>query len=789
MDRDTHTRIPRRDKLHDSSRLVLVFVAVALVVIWATAIIAGVNQRNATISRTEDELLRMNELVAEQTGNLFLEIRAYLLMLDTWLADNPEADPRTNAGFHRLVNIIRTNVRIPIDIRLVSESGGLYYITPENGDTPRANVSDREYFTAQLNPATRGFYISRPVLSRVTGLWGIPVSYPVTGGNAGMAVLFAAIELPTLNTLYESVRPKPNGAITLTKDGGVLLDRVPFDPVIMGTVLEHALVPGATYEGIQRFVSPADQEERIVAFNTIPGIPLLISVSVPLRDVLLEWGQRVRVWLLVLAGVSVMLAGLGIFLWRSWRQNIRNEHGMSRLNDELIRVNEMARLVTENSSDVFTVVSLPGLIIEYVSPSVERNWGWAREEFIGQPLENILTSEMAERVRDKTFDMMKEIESDGPGGRHGKIDIDVPHKDGYRIPYEVSMTIICDDGGKPMKTVALARDLSDRKANEEIVRNMAFYDRLTGLANRRLLEDRLGQLLRLALRDGTKFAVLFVDLDRFKPVNDTFGHEAGDWLLRQVADRMRSCIRGTDTVARTGGDEFVVTIPDIRSAEEATAVGEKIRVSLEEPYPFNDTITFEISASIGVVLYPDHGRDARNLLLMSDAAMYRAKNAGRNRVVVYTAETGEKSSAHLVSVTLSWQDSYLSGQPDIDRDHRELFRLANELLEPIPAQNPEVQSFRDSLIRLRNHVDKHFQGEERILREHSYKDAQLHSLLHRELLRGFDDLAQRYTEGTASLEELGEYITRTVVEEHLLMEDRKFYYLFESSDPGSPEQE
>jgi len=302
-------------------------------------------------------------------------------------------------------------------------------------------------------------------------------------------------------------------------------------------------------------------------------MPLVISVSVPRNDVLREWGQRVRVWLFVLAGVSVMLAGLGIFLWQSWKANIRNEMGMSHLNDELIRVNEMARLVTENSNDVFVVVSLPGLIIEYVSPSVERNWGWVREEFIGQPLGNILDGETAERVGEKIAGMMQEIGPAGTGGRHGKIDIDILHREGYRIPYDVSMTIICDDRGQPMRAVALARDLSDRKASEEIVRNMAFYDRLTGLANRRLLEDRLGQLLRLALRDGSKFAVLFVDLDRFKPVNDTFGHEAGDWLLRQVADRMRSFVRGTDTVARTGGDEFVITIPDIRSAEEALAVG------------------------------------------------------------------------------------------------------------------------------------------------------------------------------------------------------------------------
>lgn len=789
LDHDTHTRIQRRSKLHDSSRFILVFVAAALVVIWATAIIAGMSQRNTTISRTEDELLRMNQLVSEQTGNLFTEIKAYLMLLDTWLADNPGADPRTDASFRDLVGIIRSNTRIPIDIRLVSERGGLYYISAENGDTPRADVSDRDYFRAQHDPATRGFYIAEPVLSRVTGRWGIPVSYPITMQNAGISVIFAAIELPALNELYDAVRPKPDGAITLAKEGGILLDRVPFDAAIMGTALGSSLPPGDPYEGIRRFISPADREERIIAFRSIPGMPLTISVSVPRSDVLMEWTQRVRVWLVVLAGVSVLLAGLGVFLWQSWGQNIQNEIGLARLNDELIRANEMARLVTENSSDVFMVVSLPDLVIEYVSPSVKRNWGWVREEFIGQPLGNILDSEAAERVRAKLVGMMKEIGSTGAGGRHGKIDLDILHQEGYRIPYDVSMTIICDDRGDPKKAVALARDLSDRKASEEIVRNMAFYDRLTGLANRRLLEDRLGQLLRLAMRDGLKFAVLFVDLDRFKPVNDTYGHEAGDWLLRQVADRMGSCVRGTDTVARTGGDEFIVLIPDMRTVDEAVAVGEKIRSSLEAPYIFNETITFEISASIGVVLYPDHGKDARNLLLMSDTAMYQAKNEGRNRVVVYTPETGNAADMHVLSVTIPWQDSYLSGQPEVDRDHRELFRMGNELVELIGAQKSEGQSFGNVLTALRDHVVKHFRDEEKILREHNYKDVQLHSLLHRELLRAFDDLVTRHAEGAASLEELVEYITRTVIEEHLLMEDRKFYYLFAPSATVTAEQD
>jgi diguanylate cyclase (GGDEF)-like protein/PAS domain S-box-containing protein len=189
--------------------------------------------------------------------------------------------------------------------------------------------------------------------------------------------------------------------------------------------------------------------------------------------------------------------------------------------------------------------------------------------------------------------------------------------------------------GRPAK-IGIAMDITERKAAEEVIRKLAFYDRMTGLPNRRMMEDRLGQLIALAKREERKLSLLFIDLDKFKAVNDQHGHEAGDWLLAQVASRMRSVLRESDTASRIGGDEFVILLPDAGNAEDAVVVAEKIRLILEQPFFMDNGVTLFISSSIGVVIYPDLADNLRDLLRYGDEAMYRAKRGGRNAVEVFT---------------------------------------------------------------------------------------------------------------------------------------------------------
>lgn len=177
-------------------------------------------------------------------------------------------------------------------------------------------------------------------------------------------------------------------------------------------------------------------------------------------------------------------------------------------------------------------------------------------------------------------------------------------------------------------------DISDRKAMEEQVQHLAHYDPLTNLPNRTLFADRLQQALTLAKRDHLHLALMFLDLDKFKSLNDTLGHDVGDLVLKEVAQRFQGCLRESDTVARIGGDEFMVLLPIVEAAQDALAVAEKIRYALNLPFKLAGR-SLNISSSTGVALYPQHGTEENQLIKNADIAMYYAKASGRDTVSLY----------------------------------------------------------------------------------------------------------------------------------------------------------
>ncbi len=188
--------------------------------------------------------------------------------------------------------------------------------------------------------------------------------------------------------------------------------------------------------------------------------------------------------------------------------------------------------------------------------------------------------------------------------------------------------------------VVSIEDISERVQMQDQVRELAFYDPLTRLPNRRLVLDRLAQHMLRARRDAGRLALLFIDLDRFKQVNDEQGHAMGDWLLQEVSQRIQSCLRESDTPARIGGDEFLVLLPDLSDPSAAMLVAEKIRLALERDFVTPQGVALHISSSIGVALYPDHGSTEKDLLHVGDEAMYRAKRGGRNTVLLGSPADG-----------------------------------------------------------------------------------------------------------------------------------------------------
>ena len=204
--------------------------------------------------------------------------------------------------------------------------------------------------------------------------------------------------------------------------------------------------------------------------------------------------------------------------------------------------------------------------------------------------------------------------------------------DRQRNVRDIHLTITKIPGTQRM--VASLFDITERKRAEDTIKEMAYRDPLTGLPNRMLFNDRLSLALARAHRNRAKLAVILLDLDRFKDINDTLGHTAGDQLLHKVGDRLASLVRKSDTVARMGGDEFILLLSEIARIQDASKIAEKILHAFDDPFSVTDR-EIHVTPSIGIAIYPVNGEDADSLMRNADIAMYRAKELGRNNYQCY----------------------------------------------------------------------------------------------------------------------------------------------------------
>jgi diguanylate cyclase (GGDEF)-like protein/PAS domain S-box-containing protein len=249
-------------------------------------------------------------------------------------------------------------------------------------------------------------------------------------------------------------------------------------------------------------------------------------------------------------------------------------------------------------------------------------------EFFGSTVDRILGKSLPEIVGEGAY---REIEGFFARALQGhEVSYQRVHKPaiGETRPRHTEIKLLphFDEQGKVLGVFSVLSDITEHKLTEERIRHVAHHDSLTGLPNRLLFNDRLEQAIRLAKRETRKFALLYLDLDRFKPVNDTFGHAAGDELLKSVAARIRGQVRDSDTVARIGGDEFTVILADIASPEDAQAVAHKITAAVAAPFLLDKQAhKIDIGTSVGIAIYPTDALDADALVKVADATMYREK--------------------------------------------------------------------------------------------------------------------------------------------------------------------
>jgi diguanylate cyclase (GGDEF)-like protein/PAS domain S-box-containing protein len=268
----------------------------------------------------------------------------------------------------------------------------------------------------------------------------------------------------------------------------------------------------------------------------------------------------------------------------------------------------------------------PGGQVRFLNRAAEALTGWTWQEASGQPIEAIL------HVAD--VGARGSFTNASPGAAQLHPSLSLMRRNGTQIPIEGSVAPIDTHDGRPAGTVIVFRDATHARAEARQMAHSAQHDALTGLPNRVLLHDRIANAISIAPRHSKRVAVLFLDLDGFKGINDTFGHAAGDKLLKMVAERLAACVRGSDTVSRLGGDEFVVLLSEVERPEDSAITARRMIEAVSEPYVV-DRHEVRVTVSIGVSTYPDDGVDADLLIKNADAAMYQAKESGRHGYQFY----------------------------------------------------------------------------------------------------------------------------------------------------------
>jgi diguanylate cyclase (GGDEF)-like protein/PAS domain S-box-containing protein len=299
--------------------------------------------------------------------------------------------------------------------------------------------------------------------------------------------------------------------------------------------------------------------------------------------------------------------------------------------EELTKAEERNRILLEHAPIGIYYSDFAGKFL-YGNKKAEEIVGYRREDLIGKNFLKLKILESKDIVRaSKLLAINRLMKATGPE------EFVLKRKDKTKVTVEINTAVISVDGIKVV--LGMVHDITERKEAEKKIRKMAYHDALTGLPNRVLFVDRLKVAMAYAQRHKQKLSVMLLDLDHFKDINDTYGHNVGDQLLRTVGNRLTELLRSSDTVSRMGGDEFFLLFPELTCANDATTIARKIMDAFREPFVF-DGYKLSITTSIGIALYPDDGEQVDILLISADIAMYHAKQKDRNNYQRYSETIG-----------------------------------------------------------------------------------------------------------------------------------------------------
>ena len=333
--------------------------------------------------------------------------------------------------------------------------------------------------------------------------------------------------------------------------------------------------------------------------------------------------------------ITLLLLTLGIYL--SYRMVNQNAAANQALRESELRL----RAIVDTAMDALVEVDANGIITRW-SKQAEAIFSWPKGQAVGKKLYELILPANSSKAQ---IEEIKSLHAQLPDAHNQRLEISALRRDGTEFPAELTLSTV--SWGMEAESCIFIRDITKRKEAAERLIQLAHFDSVTNLPNRVLFQDRLEQQIKKANRSSLPLALMFLDVDRFKEVNDTLGHHKGDALLRETARRLRDCVRETDTVARMGGDEFTIILSDLEDLTSIERITQKILRRVAEPYDLGGELAY-VSVSIGITLYPNDAQAADALLKNADQAMYLAKKNGRNRASYFTAAMQEAAQRRLM---------------------------------------------------------------------------------------------------------------------------------------------
>lgn len=600
--------------------------------LWLAALVPALALIVAAQLRTLDDIAERESAraVRNLAHALGQEVASGVNMIDLSLRALRSAWLRDPRHFDEDVRSLLTNAAgaAVFQIALTDTSGRLLYSSI--AARPGLDLSDREHIQVPLASQGDSLFISRPLQGRVSGRWSVQFSRPVRRPDGNLAgVIVASVEPTYFYRFYADIDLGPDAAVSLARPDGTILGRSSQQgQAFVGRLLKGApqFAPDAPPSGNFRRVGVLDGIERIYGWHTLPGSGLVVTVGQSIADAHGRFDrQRAWVWLARIGTGAVLT--LVVWLLLAAADNRR------RALMNWASAEERWRLALTATGDGVWDCDLQARRAQ-LSPRAQAILGIDRNEiaclteildFLAHPRDtDAVRAALEAHVTGARTDFESEFRV-----RRGA--------DNWAWVQARGRIVERGPDGVPLRMVGTFADIGARKAKESSIRRLAQHDALTGLPNRLRLHDKLRQRIDDARRSGKPFAVLYFDLDGFKPVNDTHGHHVGDALLKLVAARMRASLRRHDLLARVGGDEFVALLPDV-DARAATGIGQNVIAAFVQPF-HTDGLSLPLGCSVGLALYPEHGADPEQLLQHADAAMYVAKTSGRGRLICYTASS------------------------------------------------------------------------------------------------------------------------------------------------------